>query len=421
MEVSMKNKRNFLLASSLAVLLSFMGTAHADDAATTTTAAARKEPIAPKHVILADGRIDEWIGTDQVAGYGIGDPIKVTIAFELTPNSMFRARHPDLPPPKVLPPLPAAAAADKSQSPGPNGPGNAAANVAKIQMPTMLELPLINTEPLKMAAQARQTTDQPSDMEVYKGASVDTYALPDGRWRIVVTMVLTQYVTTQKEADGTTKHQADAAMDFGWAVSRLPDGQPDWHSDRTPELTFGIHETADPNQTLLIEGDLSAKVSPVAAAANALFLSLPFAIPALVVLGIAAFGRVLRRRELSRNERTWLAIGEVLKQAHAAGNFSVGHYQQIFGILREHLHFQSITTTQALEQVATGQDTAGKPIDVAAATYLFHQETVLFDPNKRITSDDRGQLFRNIATLVPVEAAELMKFLSLAGDLIPSS
>ncbi|MGU7719336.1 hypothetical protein, partial [Escherichia coli] len=88
--------------------------------------------------------------------------------------------------------------------------------------------------------------------------------LPDGRRRVVITMLLTQYVTTQKEADGKTpKTQADAALDFTWAVSRLPDGQPDWHSATSPELTYGIHETADPNQTLLIEGDLSPKFSPL--------------------------------------------------------------------------------------------------------------------------------------------------------------
>jgi hypothetical protein len=415
----MTNKRRYLLASSLAVLLSFAGTAHADDAP--AQAAATKEPLAPKHVILADGRIDEWVGTDRVAGYGIGDPMKVIIAFEITSNSMFRAQHPDVPPLKVLPPLPAQAAADKITAPG--TAGDAATKIAKVQLPTMLEWPLINVEQQKMAAQTGKTTDDPSDVEVYKGAVVDPpILLPNGRRRIVVTMTLTQYVTTQKEADGkTVKTQADAAMDFAWAIASQPDGQPDWHSDTTPTLTFGIHQTADPNQTLLIEGDLAPKVSPVAPAAYGVYLAWFFSIPAIATLVLAGIGRATRRRELSRNERTWAAIGQVFKRAHAAGEFSVGNYQQIFGILREHLHFQSITTTQALEQVATGKDNAGKPIDVDAASYLFHQETVLFDPNKRIEVDERGQLFRNIATLVPVEAAELKKFLSLAGDLIPLS
>jgi hypothetical protein len=234
-------------------------------------------------------------------------------------------------------------------------------------------------------------------------------------------MVLTQYVTTQKEADGkTTKTQADAAMDFAWAISRQPDGQPDWHSSTTPTLTFGIHLSADPKQTQLIEGDLSSKSSPRAAAAYWFtFGSFPFAVPALLALGLLAVGRAGRQRELTRNERTWKKLGQVFKEAHAAGEFSIGHYQHIFHLLREHLRYYGVTTTQALEKVATGVDGGGKPIDVEAGKYLFHQETVLFDPNKRIYASDRSELFRNIALLVPIEDEQLEKFLSLAGDLIP--
>jgi hypothetical protein len=402
----MKIKRN-IIAASLAVLLSFASAAFADDAPAT----AKKEPQAPKHVVLVDGRIDEWIGTDRVADYAIGDPMTVTLVFELTPDSMYRAAHPNVPPPTVLPPSPVPAAASSAP----------AGTVAKVQMPTMLEWPVIEVEGLKMAAQSGKTTDAPSDVEVYKGATVNTFELPDGRRRVVVTMVLTQYVTTQKEADGkTTKTQADAAMDFAWAISRQPDGQPDWHSSTTPTLTFGIHLSADPKQTQLIEGDLSSKSSPRAAAAYWFtFGSFPFAVPALLALGLLAVGRAGRQRELTRNERTWKKLGQVFKEAHAAGEFSIGHYQHIFHLLREHLRYYGVTTTQALEKVATGVDGGGKPIDVEAGKYLFHQETVLFDPNKRIYASDRSELFRNIALLVPIEDEQLEKFLSLAGDLIP--
>jgi hypothetical protein len=402
----MKIKRN-IIAASLAVLLSFAGTAYADDAAP-----AKKEPAAPKHVELVPGRIDEWIGTDRVADYAIGDPMKVTLVFELTPDSMYRKLHPDVAEPRILPPSPL-----PSPAPAPEP-----ANLAKVQLPTMLEWPVIEVEGLKMAAQSGKTTDQASDVEVYKGAEVQTYQLPDGRRRVVVTMVLTQYVTTQKEADGkTTKTQADAALDFAWAISLQPDGQqPDWHSATTPELTFGIHLSADPNQTQLIEGDLAPKSSPRAPAAYWFtFGSLPFVIPALLALGLAAVGRAGRRRELTRNERTWKKIGEVFKEAHAAGEFSIGHYQHIFHLLREHLRYYGITTTQALDKVATGVDGAGKPINIEAGEYLFHQETVLFDPNKRIYASERGELFRNIALLVPIEDEKLEKILALAGELVP--
>jgi hypothetical protein len=400
----MKIKRN-LIAASLAVLLSFASAAHADDAP------AKKEPQAPKHVVLVDGRIDEWIGTDRVADYAIGDPMLVTLVFEITPDSMYRAAHPDVSPPMVLPP-----------SPVPAAPSSApAGNVAKVQMPKMLEWPVIEVEGLKMAALSGKTTDAPSDVEVYKGAAVKTYQLPDGRRRMVVTMTLTQYVTTQKEADGkTTKTQADAALDFAYAISQEPDGQPDWHSATTPVLTFGIHQSADPNQTQLIEGDLSDKTSPHASVMYWCFgLAALFGIIPLYAVVLAIVGRTGRQRELTRNERTWKKIGEVFREANAAGDFKVGHYQHIFHLLREYLGIYSITTTQALEKVAAGVDGNGKPIDVAAAEFLFHEETVLFDPNKRIEADDRGELFRNIALLVPIEDEQLEKYLSLAGDLIP--
>jgi hypothetical protein len=409
----MKTMRNYLIAASLAALISLTGTATAADE-TGTANAPKKEPLAPKHVILVDGRIDEFIGTDRVAGYGIGDPMKVTLIFDITSSSMFLAQHPDAPPPAVLPPLPVSTTASQSNEPQP-------ANTAVIQLPTMLEWPLIEVEGLKMAAQTGKTTSDPSDVEVYKGATVETYPLADGRRRVVVTLVVTQYITTQKEADGkTVKTQADVSMDFAWAISRQPDGQPDWHASTTPALTFGIHQTADPKQTRLIEGDLADKVSPHAIAAWWFtFGGLPFVIPAIIALLLAAVRRVSRKRELTRNEKTWTALGKVLEQAHSGGDFSVGHYQRIFAILREHLRYNSITTTQAIEYVKTGVDGIGKPIDIAAGSYVFHQETVLFDPDKKIIAADRGELFRNIALLVPVETAELKQFLSLAGNLIP--
>jgi hypothetical protein len=403
----MKIKRS-LIAASLAALLSFAGAAHADDAPAT---APKKEPQAPKHVVLVPDRIDEWIGTDRVADYAIGDPMVVTLMFDITPDSMYRAAHPNVPPQMVLPP-----------SPVPAGPSTApAANVAKVQMPKMLEWPVIEVEGLKMAALSGKTTEAPSDVEVYKGASIKTYQMPDGRRRMVVTMTLTQYVTTQKEADGkTTKTQADAALDFAYATSQELDGQPEWHSATTPLLTFGIHQSADPNQTQLIEGDLSDKTSPRAQVMYWAFgLAVLFGIIPLWEVVRAIIGRTGRQRELTRNERTWRKLGEVFKEANAAGEFKIGHYQHVFHLLREYLGIYSITTTQALEKVATGVDGNGKPIDVDAAKYLFHEETVLFDPNKVIDADDRSELFRNIAVLVPIEDEQLKKYLALAGDLIP--
>jgi hypothetical protein len=392
------------MALLLATLLSYAGVAHADDNAP------KKEPLAPKHFIVSEGRIEGYIGTDRVAGYGIGDSMKITLVFELTPDWLWRKLHPDAGPVKLLPALPEPATP-------PPVKGRKPANVAKVQMPEMLEMPLVDVEGLKMADKTGKTTDKPSDVEVYQGADRKEYELPDGRHRVVITMVLTQYVTTQKEADGkTTKTQADAELDYTWAISRLPDTQPDLHSATTPALTYGIHETADPNQTLLIEGDLSAKASPVAPAAYYLtFGSLPFAIPALVALVMAAIGRATRKRALSKNQKFWKKIGEeVLADAQTKGAFEIMHYRMIFHKLRDVLGYYSISTTEALARLA-----AEKNIDQEAGAFVFNMETVLFNPERKTTGADRLELFRNLVRLVPIPDKEFDKVLSLAGDLIP--
>jgi hypothetical protein len=395
------------MALLLATLLSIAGVAHADDNAP------KKEPLAPKHFIVSEGRIEGYIGTDRVAGYGIGDSMKITLVFELTPDWLWRKQHPEAGPVKLLPPLPEPAAPAPVKGNGRKPP----ANVAKVQIPEMLEMPLVDVEGLKMADKTGKTTDKPSDVEVYKGADRKEYELPDGRHRVVITMVLTQFVTTQKEADGkTTKTQADAELDYTWAISRLPDSQPDLHSATTPSLTYGIHETADPNQTLLIEGDLGAKSSPVAPAAYLFtFGSLPFAIPALIALVMAAIGRATRKRALSKNQKFWKKIGEeVLVNAHEKGAFEIRHYRMIFHKLRELLGYYSISTTEALVKIE-----AETNIDREAGANVFHMETVLFDPERETTAADRLELFRNLVRLVPIPDKEFDQVLSLAGDLIP--
>jgi hypothetical protein len=387
-----------LAALALAAVLSFGGAAGAGET--------KKEPAAPKQATLADGRIEEYIGTDRVAGYGIGDPIKVKLIFDLMSDSQYRAQHNQAPVRVTPAPALAPAAAD------PKAPAQSeAAGVEKVLMPKMLEWPMIEVEGLRMAVDTGKVTEQPSDVEVYRGATVETFPLSDGRRRIVVTMILTQYVTTQKEADGKTpKTQADVALDFSWAVASTPDGQPDWHAATSPELTFGIHLTADPNQTVPIEGDLSAKTSPHAAATPWLLGgSWIFLIPALAAVVLALVGRFNRRREATANEKTWAAIAAVCARASGDGEFRVEHYQHIFHILREHLHFYGITTTQALERVLQSAD-----IDHEAGAYVFNQETVLFDSEKRLALAERTELLKQIAVLVPISAAQLDKVVALS-------
>src|SRR5271163_1346218 len=175
-----------VMALLLAGLFSFGGVALADDNAP------KKEPLAPKHNILVPGRIEYWIGTPRIAGYGIGDAMPITLVFELTPDALWRKQHPEAGPVKLLPPLPEATPAPAPAA-NPKAPRKPA-NIAKVQLPEMLDLPLIDVEGLKMADKTGKTTDQPSDVEVYRPADQKVYDMPDGKRRIVVTMVLTQYI-----------------------------------------------------------------------------------------------------------------------------------------------------------------------------------------------------------------------------------
>src|SRR5207253_547243 len=132
---------------------------------------------------------------------------------------------------------------------------------AKVQKPVILEMPLVEVEGLKMGI----ITGQPSDVEPLSGAKVEEYMCPDdgkfnrsdcpkGRKMVVVTLYATSYVTT-------TKKQVDIVAEFNYAIAKLPHGQPDWRTVQSVALPVGITTSATENQTRLIDGDLSEKVS----------------------------------------------------------------------------------------------------------------------------------------------------------------
>lgn len=53
-------------------------------------------------------------------------------------------------------------------------------------------------------------------------------------------------------------------------------------------------------------------------------------------------------------------------------------------------------------------------IDHEAGAYVFNQETVLFDSEKRLALAERTELLKQIAVLVPISAAQLDKVLALS-------
>lgn len=358
-----------ITALLLATMLSFqaMHLVAADEA----LAANLPEPAAPQHAILNDGRVEVYIGTPRVSDYQIGDSIPVRVVFVLEPDAMYRARKAGSAvvsdTPSVVPIVP---------------PGNV--DRAMPQPPAMLEMPMVEVSGLKMGV----VTDKPSDVEPLVPATVQEYIRADGKKMVVAVFYATTYVTT-------TKTQVGIAADFMYAISRLPDGQPDWRSATTPEMVVGITRAATANQTLLLEGDLTEKFSPRAPAASwFLFGSLPFALPMVAALGMLTFRRLTRKRLLTRNERTWLTLDEIV--ASANGHFTLEHYRRIFYALRENLDVLGKDTTQTLD--ALGKR-AG--LDNAAVQDVFNRETLFFDPHQSITAAQHEHLMRSIGILVP--------------------
>lgn len=357
-----------LSALLLATMLSLPAVhVYADDAA----AANLPEPAAPQHATLNDGRVEVYIGTPRVSDYQIGDSIPVRVVFVLEPDAMYRAIQAKKTvtdnTPSVVP-VTTPTGADKAM-PTP---------------PAMLDMPLVEVSGLKMGV----VTDKPSDVEPLVPASVTEYIQADGKKMVVAIFYVTTYTTT-------TQTQISIAADFMYAIAKLPDGQPDWRSASTPELVVGTTLSATKNQTLLIEGDLSAKMSPWAPAAYyALYGSMPFALPMVVALGMLLYFAVTRKRELSRNEITWLTLDNIISSA--GDHFTLETYRRIFYALRENLDVLGKDTTQTLKAL-----TSRAGLDNSAVQEVFNRETVFFDPNKSITPAQHEKLMQAIGRLIP--------------------
>lgn len=339
---------------------------YADDAA----AADLPEPAAPQHATLNDGRVEVYIGTPRVSDFQIGDSIPVRVVFILEPDAMYQA-------------LKAKTVVDNTPSVVPSTPV-ASADKAMPTPPAMLDMPLVEVSGLKMGV----VTDKPSDVEPLVPATVSEYIQADGKKMVVAIFYVTTYTTT-------TQTQIGIVADFMYAIAKLPDGQPDWRSGSTPELIVGTTLSATKNQTLLLEGDLSAKNSPwVPAAYYALYGSTPFAIPMVVALGMLLFFAVTRKRQLSRNELTWLTLDNII--ASAGDHFTLESYRRIFYALRENLDVLGKDTTQTLKAL-----TSRVGLDETAVQEVFNRETVFFDPNKTITDAQHETLMQAIGRLIP--------------------
>jgi hypothetical protein len=336
------------------------------------------EPSAPQHAVLENGRVEVFIGTPRVADYQIGDSIPVRVVILVTPDAAYALQHKSDAAPAAAPPsVPAPAQTDpEASAPAPD--------VAKVEPPKMLPMPLVQVEGLKMGV----ITGQPSDVESLGAAQVQTYDRPDGKRMVVATFYATTYVTT-------TQKQIGIAADFMYAIAALPDGQPDWQSATTPEMPVGITTAATENQTQILQGDLAPKDSPKVPAAIWLLWGSPLlALPMVAALILLAYRRVTRKLDLTANEKVWETLDEVALSA--TDGYQLEHYRRIFNALRAHLDVLGMATSQTISTLVKR-----KGLDAAAVDEVFNRETLFFDLNEVIGAEQHKKLMDSISILIP--------------------
>lgn len=407
-------KRNLLPLSLYAFALGMAFSLHSARAADDYV---EKEPVEKSHVVLAGGCIDVWATTSQVDAVRYGDPIPVRLVWVLKPTSTCQTKQDDvkLLPPSAPPPQPSAAASAQAKT----------ADVAPVLMPTPLDVPEINLQTIKSG----KLTVDPSDVETLSvGATGEDYLDPKCGPKcgkiVVQDIVVTQHITMQtippksdnpystpKPDDKTPpkyKRRASIVMDFDYATYLQPgDNQPAWKTEHTPALVVAIHQSAgisetDPSasESLLREGDRSAKVSPLAPAVIWLgLLAVVFALPMVAYIVRIVVLLITRERVLSVNERVWGVIDAAMKEIDEAGasrRWQIEQYRRIFFELRKHFKVLGPDTTQILDTLSKRPG-----LDTAAVSYVFNRETVFFDDSKTVSAEERAEFLRNIEVLIP--------------------
>jgi hypothetical protein len=503
-------KRHFYAATAVIALMALMLPVAAQ--------AATEEDFVPQglnkrgHTTFAHGCLDVYDYTPQEAAYGTGDSIPVRLVIVAPPTKTCLAKTPEVklvpaPSATAQPPTPPPAAAspatvthagkepDKEAAAvsadaaaglkaSPTAPTAATTDIAPPVYPEPLAVPFVDLESIADAVRNQRLGSKASDVvPVWSGKPVE-YPIDERCGRTcgviyVVDFEVTQFITMQtvktKEKAGEKKDPekkddakrppdyrdtATITADFDFAITLQADGQPQLQTVQIPPLTVGIHQSAhikpDPNlsQSELIEGDLSAMVSPIAPVALWLnwitaYLNLtdqpeqyppagPAAIamagtvaigPTAVLIWLAQFAVWFVRREqiLSRNQRLWRRIDDAVASgleeaktrtatALQGGNaavsedtkkeedyFPIERYRQIFNIIRTHLGVTGESTTRTLEILRSRTDPeSGRLVfDSEAVASVFQRETMFFDEENRMTAEEREELLANIAVLIP--------------------
>ena len=349
------------------------------------------EPDAPLTTVLEGGKVVAHIGTPRNADHAIGASIPIILVFELQ-HRVDPAKAAATDNGKAAPavtPVPAAAA-----EPAPFDPAAFLADTA--QAPTApaaqpLAVPKVNVEGLAMGV----LSAQPQDTVIIGKPVIQEYADKDKDYVRVVFWV-SQFITTQKNADGTEKRQATISVDFLYAVDMSPDGhQPDWKKASTKEMIIDIVPSAGAEQSKMREGDLSAKESLRAPVIPyAIGLGVVLMLPLFGLLGWSIYAAFMRPRQLSANEIFWFEVDQVIKSATEAGVYELDDYQKIMFELRRRYDVAALYTVDLLKKLES--EPHYKTIET-----VFALEEVFFVKDGVVTAEQHEELMSSLKLLIP--------------------
>ena len=367
------------LALMLALLVPFVaGPVYADSAPP-------PEPVVPLTTILEGGKVIVNIGSPRNADHAIGASVPIILVFELQhlkggdvkPDAKADKSPKATEPAAPVPFDPAAFLADTAQAP--------TAPAAK-----PLPVPRVNIEGLQMGV----ISALPSDFGILGTPEVQEYTDGDKDYVRVIFWVW-QFVTTQKNADGTPKRQASLQPDFLYAVDTLPDGQPDWKKASTKELLIDIVPSAGDEQTAPREGDLQTKQSTHAAVIPYLTaFGIALMLPLFGLLGWNSYTAYVRPRKLTANEIFWLEVDQVVSQAEAKGGFELDDYQKILFELRRRYDVSTMYTEALLKHLEA-------EANFPTLERVFGLEEKFFVKDGTVTTEQHDELMSSLKLLIP--------------------
>lgn len=197
------------------------------------------------------------------------------------------------------------------------------------------------------------------------------------------------------------------SFQFHYATNILPDKKtPAWKVGATPDFLIGKSRTATENSKQLLDGDMGKKTTTVLIAKPLKYGGI------LVMLLVPVFcawrvWNVLRLAEkLTKSQRAWKVIDEVVKQRGTAGSdFTAAQLEQVSAALREYLDIEEVSTDRVQVPLYIYFAEHERKVDmVAYCLSAFAKLDRAIYGKAELTHEECDALLEEIARIIPREA-----------------